>query len=56
MKGAWGLWRGGIMLNEGEGPVNFTMLFPWSNGGFFVYIYAFGKRWYWPSRNDGDEE
>lgn len=39
------------MLNEGAGPVNFTMLFPWSRAGFFVYLYAFGRRWYCPNRS-----
>lgn len=46
----WEIWKSGVMLNEGAGPVNFTILFPWSVTGFFIYVYWFGKRWFWPKR------
>lgn len=47
-KGIWRISLSGITLNECAGPVNFTLLFPWSPLGFFVYGYAFGRRWCWP--------
>ena len=36
----------GFSVNEGEGPINFTMLFPWSKFGFYFYLYIFGKRFH----------
>lgn len=50
MIGYWGIWRGGIALNEGAGPMNLTILFPWGYCGFFIYVYFFGKRWSWPKK------
>lgn len=46
-KGIWKIWRHGIALNEGAGPVNMTILFPWSYAGAFIYIFFFGRRWSW---------
>jgi len=43
MKGHWKVWRGGITLNEGDTPVNFTLT--WGSG-WFVYFYFFGRRWH----------
>ena len=37
-------WRH-ITVNEGEGPVNFTLMWlqPWA--WLFIYVFAFGRRW-----------
>jgi len=48
VNGHWAIWRNGIMLNEGGTPVNFTILWPWSSCGFFVYLYWYGRQMYWP--------
>ena len=40
--------RNFISINEGGGPINLTVMFPWYWTGFFFYVYAFGWRWSWP--------
>jgi len=45
MRGHWAIWRHGITLNEGAGPVNLTLI--WGGPlGPFAYIYFFGRRWH----------
>jgi len=47
MKGIYYLDRHGLSINEGSGPVNFHL--SWKPS-FFVYVYLFGRRFYWPNK------
>jgi hypothetical protein len=55
-KSHWGIWRNGITLNEGGGPVNFTLLFPWSYAGLFIYFYWFGRKFIYPRSKPQKDE
>jgi hypothetical protein len=47
MKGHWHISKQSISMNEGGTPINFHIR--WSPF-FFIYLYAFGKRWHYASR------